>query len=137
MRQLAARQPEEFRAVVVDVRSYGLLIELPDVLVSGLIHVSALPEDFYVFDSVRLTFTGRRTQKRFKLGDELRVVVCRVDVYKRQMDFVMVAGSAIESHAEAPRRTSERPGARSDRPPAHGPKAKGRPEHQKKKKRHR
>ncbi len=42
--QLASRQPDEFRAVVVDVRSYGLAVELPDCLISGLIHVSALPE---------------------------------------------------------------------------------------------
>ena len=89
-RQLAARSPDEFRAVVVDVRSYGLVIELPDVLVSGLIHVSALPDDFYLFDSVRLTFSGRRTRRQFKLGDEIQVIVCRVDAAKRQIDFVPV-----------------------------------------------
>ena len=89
-RQLATRKPEEFRAVVIDVRSYGLFVELPDVLVSGLIHVSDLPDDFYVFDPVRLAFSGRRTRKRFKLGDALKVMVCRVDAYKRQIDFVPV-----------------------------------------------
>lgn len=86
--QIASRKPQEFRAVVVDVRSYGLIIELPDVLVSGLIHVSALPDDFYIFDPARLTFTGRQRRKRFKLGDELAVIVCRVDAAKRQIDFV-------------------------------------------------
>jgi ribonuclease R len=88
-RQLAAKAPERFRALVVDVRSYGLFVELPDVLVSGLVHVSALPEDFYAFDPVRLCFHGRRTQRRFQLGDELEVLVCRVDVYKRQIDFLL------------------------------------------------
>ena len=90
-RQLAARRPEEFRAIIVDVRSYGLVVELPDVLISGLIHVSALPDDFFEFDPTRLTFTGRRSRKRFKLGDELKVIVCRVDAYQRQIDFVPVA----------------------------------------------
>jgi ribonuclease R len=89
-RQLALRAPDEFRAVVVDVRSYGLVIELPDVLVSGLIHVSALPDDFYRFDPTRLTFSGARTRRQFKLGDELPVIVSRMDVPKRQIDFVPV-----------------------------------------------
>ena len=90
-RQLESRRPEKMAAVIVDVRSYGLVIELPEVLVSGLIHVSTLPDDFYTFDSVRLVFTGRRTKRQFKVGDELKVIVARVDAYKRQMDFIPVA----------------------------------------------
>ena len=89
-RQLASRKPEEMRAIVVDVRSYGLVVELPDCLVTGLIHVSSLPDDFYQFDSVRLSFVGRRKRKTFKIGDVLRVIVSRVDAYKRQIDFVPV-----------------------------------------------
>jgi ribonuclease R len=89
-RQLASKKPEQFRALVVDVRSYGLLVELPDVLITGLIHVSALPEDFYHFDPVRLTFTGRKTKRKFKVGEAIQVVVSRVDAYKRQIDFVPV-----------------------------------------------
>ena len=86
-RQLAARKPEAFRAIVVDVRSYGLVVELPQVMVTGLIHVSSLAGDFFQFDSVRLRFTGRKTRKTYQLGDKLEVIVCRVDAYKRQIDF--------------------------------------------------
>jgi ribonuclease R len=89
-RQLEAKRPEEFRAIVVDVRSYGLLIELPDILLTGLIHVSALPGDFFQFDSTRLSFVGRKTRRVYKTGDLLQVIVCRVDAYKRQVDFVPV-----------------------------------------------
>ncbi len=106
-RQLAARDPQEFRAVVVDVRSYGLFVELPDVMVSGLVHVSALPDDFYTFDSVRLAFVGRSTQRRFKLGDELRVIVVRVDAYKRQMDFEIVGEPVTKRNGPAPRRNAK------------------------------
>ncbi len=88
LRQLASKKPDEFRAHVVDVRSYGLSIELPDVLVSGLIHVSALADDFYTFDSVRLRFIGRKTGRIYKVGDDFKVIVARVDAYKRQIDFV-------------------------------------------------
>lgn len=89
-RQLTTKKPDAFTAVVTDVRSYGLLIELPDALITGLIHVSTLPEDFYAFDPVKLTYTGRKTKRRFKLGDKLQVIVSRVDAYKRQIDFVPV-----------------------------------------------
>lgn len=89
-RQLAARRPEKLRAIVVDVRSYGLVVELPDSLVSGLIHVSSLPDDFYQFDSTRLRFIGRRRRKTYQIGDVLQVIVSRVDAYKRQIDFVPV-----------------------------------------------
>jgi ribonuclease R len=89
-RQLATRRPDKLRAIVVDVRSYGLVVELPDCLVTGLIHVSSLPDDFYQFDSTRLSFVGRRSRKRYKIGDVLQVIVSRVDAYKRQIDFVPV-----------------------------------------------
>jgi ribonuclease R len=85
--QLRQKKPDVFAAVVVDVRNYGLVIELPEALLSGLIHVSALADDFYTFDPVRLRFTGRRRRKIFGIGDKLSVIVSRVDVYKRQVDF--------------------------------------------------
>src|SRR5881394_2321877 len=52
-RQLAGRKPQMFSATVVDVRNYGLMVELPDALITGLIHVSSLADDFYVFESAR------------------------------------------------------------------------------------
>jgi ribonuclease R len=86
--QLNEQRPQSFPAVVVDVRSYGLLVELPDVLITGLIHVSALPNDFYAFDPVRLSFTGRRARRQFRIGDRFEVIVARVDRFKQQIDFV-------------------------------------------------
>lgn len=86
-RQLRAREPDTFRATVIDVRSHGLVVELPDVLFTGMIHVSRLPDDFYTFDSVRLQFRGRRGKNTFGLGAVLRVRVCRVDPFKKQVDF--------------------------------------------------
>ena len=86
-RQLRSRKPERFRAIVVDVRGHGLVVELPDVLMTGMIHVSALPGDFYVFDETKRCFRGKRSRQRYGLGAELEVVVCRVDTHKRQVDF--------------------------------------------------
>ncbi len=91
--QLAGRKPQIFSATVVDVRNYGLMVELPDALITGLIHVSSLTDDFYVFDPARRQLIGRRSRKRFSVADELSVFVARVDVFKRQIDFAIATPS--------------------------------------------
>lgn len=90
LRQLESRRPQEFRAIITDVRPHGLVIDLPDIGTSGMIHVSALPGDFYEFDPGKMSFYSRRQKRRFKVGDELDVVVGRVDPVKRHLDFIPV-----------------------------------------------
>ena len=89
-RQLEARDPQVFRAAVIDVKNYGLLVELPDVLLTGLVHVSSLTDDFYIFNAAQRRLIGRQSRRRLSVGDQLRVFVARVDVFKRQVDFAIV-----------------------------------------------
>jgi exoribonuclease R len=49
--------------------------------------MASIWDDFYTFDPVRLLFRGRRGKNKFGLGAELQVKVCRVDVFKKQVDF--------------------------------------------------
>ena len=95
--QLKERNPQVFRAAVMDVRNYGLMVELPDALVTGVVHVSSLSDDFYRFDAVQRRLVGRRTNRRFSVGDEIRVFVARVDIFKRQIDFAIADQSAKKS----------------------------------------
>ncbi len=92
--QLKERSPEVFRAAIMDVRNYGLVVELPDALVTGVVHVSTLSDDFYRFDAAQRRLVGRRTNRRFSVGDEIRVFVARVDTFKRQIDFAIADQSA-------------------------------------------
>lgn len=87
LNQIRQKRLEEYHAVVVDVRNYGLLVELPDVLVTGMIPVSSIADDFYIFDPVRMQLSGRRKRKTFRIGDKLTVSIASVDAYKQQMDF--------------------------------------------------
>ena len=98
--QLDQRNPQIFRAAIVDVRNYGLMVELPDALITGLIHVSSLTDDFYFFEPARRQLIGRRSRKRFSVGDQVSVFVARVDAFKRQVDF------ALALAAKAPRKTA-------------------------------
>jgi ribonuclease R len=91
-RQLNAHDPQVFRATVIDVRNYGLLLELPDILLTGLVHVSSLTDDFYIFHPTQRQLIGRQSRRRFSVGDQLRVFVARVDSFKGQVDFAIVNG---------------------------------------------
>ncbi len=103
--QLDQRNPQIFRAAIVDVRNYGLMVELPDALITGLIHVSSLTDDFYLFEPAQRQLIGRRSRKRFKIGDEVSVFVARVDAFKRQVDFAIAAPSqAAKQNSRARRR---------------------------------
>ncbi len=88
--QLRAKHPEAFEAVIIDIKSFGLIVELPAVILSGIIHVSSLQDDFYLFDPVRLRFVGRRKRKTYAIGGRLRVIVDRVNAHKQQVDFIPV-----------------------------------------------
>ena len=99
--QLTAKDPQVFRAVVIEVRNYGLLIELPDVLLTGLIHVSTLQDDFYRFDAAQRRLIARRSKRVIAVGDVLRVVVARIDAFKQQADFAI-------AEPAAPRRSGRR-----------------------------
>lgn len=85
--QMDGKKGGVFRARILEVRNYGMFVELPDYMVSGLIHVSALEDDFFVFDPARSRFTGRRSKVSYSVGGELDVMVSRVDVFKQQIDF--------------------------------------------------
>lgn len=76
-----------FDASVIEARNYGLLVELPEAMMTGLIPVSSLDDDFYHFDAPRSRLVGRHTRRVLKAGDRLRVQVSRVDPFKQQIDF--------------------------------------------------
>jgi ribonuclease R len=84
---IAASRRDTFTAVILDVRNYGLVVELPEFLISGLVHVSALNDDFYLFDPTRMRFVGRKTHRVFAAGERISVAVAKVDMYKQQIDF--------------------------------------------------
>jgi len=78
---------QKFRAMIMDVRNFGFFVELPEFLLSGLVHVSALEGDFYVHEPSRGRLCGRKTKKIYQVGDFLEVAVERVDMFKQQVDF--------------------------------------------------
>lgn len=78
-----------FTGSITGVTSFGLFIELVDVYVEGLVHISTLADDYYQFDASTMTLNGESTKKTYRLGDTLDIVVSRVDIDERKIDFVL------------------------------------------------
>ncbi len=82
-----ARKKHAWKANIIEVRHYGLLVELPEVLVSGLVPVSMLDDDYYFFDALHARLIGREKKKVFRAGQQVMVAVAAVDRWKQQIDF--------------------------------------------------
>ena len=88
--QLASGHPEHYPALVTDVRNFGFFVDVPGLAMSGLVPLSTIEDDFYVFDAARNNLVGRRTRRTIRLGDQLTVQVAKVDSFKKQVDFRLV-----------------------------------------------
>ncbi len=81
---------DEFEGVISAVTGFGIFVELKDLYIEGLVHVTALPGDYYHFDAARQRLTGERTARSFQLGGAVRVQVARVDLDDRKIDLELV-----------------------------------------------
>jgi ribonuclease R len=98
---------DTFEGVVAAVTSFGLFVELSDLYIEGLVHISALPADYYHFDRGRQRLVGERSGRNFNLGDQVTVQVARVDLDEKKVDLELLdAKSRRESNRQAPARKS-------------------------------
>lgn len=94
---------EEFDAVISSVTDFGIFAELPN-SIEGLIPLSELKDDYYVFEEDLLRMRGERTNKTFTLGDKIRVQLLRADARLRRIDFAP-CGMPAKKKDEAKKRT--------------------------------
>lgn len=80
---------KEFAGVISGVTGFGIFVELGDIYVEGLAHISTLPDDYYQFDPIRHALQGERSGRVFRLGDKVTIQVARVDLDQCQIDFVL------------------------------------------------
>ncbi|MCU7855015.1 MAG: S1 RNA-binding domain-containing protein, partial [Candidatus Thiodiazotropha sp. (ex Lucinoma borealis)] len=79
---------ETFNGIITSVNSFGVFVELEEIYVDGLVHITALDNDYYHYDPVGHRLTGERTGKIFRLGDPLTIIVAKVNLDDRKIDFV-------------------------------------------------
>lgn len=78
-----------FEGTISGVTSFGLFVLLDRYFVEGLVHVSSLEDDYYIFQEERFALLGENTGRRFRLGDRVRVQVASVNLEERKIDFVI------------------------------------------------
>jgi len=100
---------EEFDGIVSGVTNFGLFVELSEVYVDGLVHITALGNDYYHFDPAKHRLLGERTKTVYRLGDKLRIRVVRVDLDEAKLDFEL-AGSPMPAARAKASRPAERGG---------------------------
>ncbi len=109
---------EEFDGIISGVTQFGIFVELREVYVDGLVHITALGNDYYHFDPAKHRLLGERTRQVYRLGDAVRVRVMRVDLDEAKIDFELAASAKGDKPAKQPaglHRTKKRSGKRRPR----------------------
>ena len=88
-RETQKKKRTQFNAVITDVRNHGFFVELTEAGAFGLVPISTLKDDFYLLNGAGTAFVGRKTKRRFELGQKIQVVVEKVDRQKRLIDFTV------------------------------------------------
>jgi len=90
VRLMESRVGEEFTGVISSVTNFGFFVQLNEFFVEGLVHVTTLGNDFYVFDEARMTLRGRRTGQTFSMGQKVNIRLAAANVLKHQLDFQLL-----------------------------------------------
>ncbi len=82
---------EEFKGIITAVTGFGFFVELENIYVEGLVHISNLPQDYFHFDAQSHQLLGERTGIRYRLGDKVKIKVARVDLDEKKIDFDLIS----------------------------------------------
>jgi ribonuclease R len=101
---------EEFAGLISAVTSFGFFVELDEIYVEGLVHISNLGQDYFHFDPVSHQLRGERTNTVFRLGDSVRVQVVRVDLDEKKIDFELISkrGAVAKSRKRSKDKNAKR-----------------------------
>ncbi len=83
---------EEFEGIICSVTQFGFFVELPN-MIDGLVHISELLDDYYVYDEKRMCLFGERTGKTYSLSDKVKVRVSRCSKKERTIDFEVIGSN--------------------------------------------
>ena len=79
-----------YNGIILSVQSYGFFVEISELDVEGLVHVSTLNNDWYEYRSRQNQLIGRKSKKSYKVGDEIEVKIIKVDILKYQIDLELI-----------------------------------------------
>lgn len=101
---------DTFHGTISNVTSFGFFVLLDTFFIEGLVHVSSIEDDYYVYVEDQYTLVGENRRRRFRLGDHVRVRVAAVSLATRKIELVLDAREDVESSAQGRRRGGRRQG---------------------------
>jgi ribonuclease R len=118
--QLKSKRPQPYGALVTDVRNFGFFVDVTDLGISGVVPLSAIPDDFFIFEPASGRLVGRHTRRIIQLGDRVNVQIYKVDRFKKQVDFALVKDKSARKEPEEQARGHE-PASGRGKPPGKPP----------------
>ena len=96
---------EEYDGIISSVTSFGIFVELSNTI-EGLVHITDLDDDYYVYDEAHLMLIGERTKNIYRLGDAVKVRCSRVDIDNREIFFDIVKNEGEKEEIVPSKRTA-------------------------------
>ena len=96
---MKAHEGETFEGIISNVTSFGMFVEL-DNTIEGLIRMSDMEDDYYIYNDKQYCLVGERTRKMYRIGDEVRVKLVKADIASRKIDFVIVGKKEDKSDTD-------------------------------------
>jgi ribonuclease R len=93
MKFMADKVGEDFHAVILSVTKYGFFVELDDMFIEGLVPIASLIGDYYSFRDTDRTICGARTAHCFAIGQNVEVILDRIDRQQRRLQFALLPGT--------------------------------------------
>ena len=81
---------EKFTGIISAVTNFGIFGELKNIFVEGLVHITSLTNDYYKLDAIKHCLIGKRTGSIYRLGDSVEIIVTKVNVDDKEIDFALV-----------------------------------------------
>lgn len=106
---MKAKVGESFEGFVSGVTGFGVFVELKEFFVEGLVHISSLVDDYYIFDEPHHRLIGENTNKGFSVGDNINIIVEGVDIAKREIDMKIAKKDNEKERAPMMKRRRKKP----------------------------
>lgn len=98
---------DKFEGVIASVTRFGFFVELKDIYIDGLVHITSLKDDYYIFDGIHHKLTGEASRKEYKIGMPVEVIVAKVNLDDRKIDFDLI--DSFEKSSKSKKRKDVKP----------------------------
>lgn len=99
---------DEYNGIITAVTGFGFFVELENIFIEGLVHITNLPQDYFHFDAVSHQLLGERSGLRYRIGDKVKVKVARVDLDEKKIDLDLIFKTSKKKMAKSGKKIKQK-----------------------------